>query len=972
MKMARRLLSLALAIAVAVSCVGTIVFADETAAAKKGFSDVANDQVYSDAVEVLSNLKVINGYPDGTFGPDKNVTRAEFTAMLMRVLNLGNSGAATAAGLPFTDVEDTNSDISWAIPNINTAYGMGVINGYEDLTFRPSANVAFEEAVKMIVCTLGYGTNVDTSTSPWYANYIAIANQIGVTKTATEIGAVETPASRACIAQLLYDSLDIEIIENEKKTDRTILKDYLGLRRGVGVVSSDGITSLTAPDVNLRSNEVQIYGAEDRGDYEVRTYKAADDSIKDYLGYEIEYYFQEDGSGDRTLVFSLIQTTEDDIVTINAAKIEKRETTNSAVKYYENKDDDKAKTITLDTDNVVIYNGKLYGPTDRASRFDTSMIPTIGEIKFIDSDSNGRYEMVIITAYDIYYVSSKDTTKVSIVDNVIADADKKNLALDVDQDRNLYIVDKNGKSMSYSSIANGNIICYATSRNDNGGTTIKTAIVLTDKVTGKITASNGDGSVTIAGKNYFYSNAAPWMSGKTTLAAPQIQDSGTYCLDLNGDIVAYTKDNVVENVKYGYVTGYSEDRDSFDGIVTFRVFTSTGGDELLGTYRNTTVNGVQCATGADVLEALKETATNPGEGKMEVQQLIKYTTRTSQGETVFDKIVTASGVEQGQDVTTDTLTTLKALYTTIGEGGKVSNPISLKYNGTSRVLVDQVTNTKVSVGSATVISVPEERDEYSEFRKTSASSAFKDGKNYVVEVFDLSKANVPKIVVIYGADNSQAVDALSPVYAVAKKDEATKGDDLMHRMEVFKSTATSASSPSVEWISNDSDSPAGIEPGDIFRVGVDKYGDAVVQDAYMIYDMDGTNTADIVIDDYKLHDEDDSNDDIDINEAEFVTIMGSIVARDDNTVTIADKFFTDEEVAAGDYDTKLATNFDVDDFASAIVLIYNTEGQVFEMQVGDYSSTIAGFASYTDGISPTKVLVYMTKGKIKMLCVLPQ
>ena len=197
MKAIKRLLCMMLAIAMVMSCTSIVMAADG------GFSDMSNDQIYSNAVSTLNLMGVINGYPDGTFGPDKNVTRAEFTAMLMRTLNLGNVGASSAAGLPFTDVADDNSSINWAIPNINTAYGMKIINGYEDATFRPNANVAYEEAVKMIVCTLGYGENVDVSTTPWYANFIAIGNQIGITKNATKIGNVETPATLSfCMIRL--------------------------------------------------------------------------------------------------------------------------------------------------------------------------------------------------------------------------------------------------------------------------------------------------------------------------------------------------------------------------------------------------------------------------------------------------------------------------------------------------------------------------------------------------------------------------------------------------------------------------------------------------------------------------------------------------------------------------------------------------------------------------------------------------
>ncbi|MBO5364389.1 MAG: S-layer homology domain-containing protein, partial [Clostridia bacterium] len=264
MRKAKRILAFMLAVMMMATCMGSVVFAEETSAETKPltgtkaatFSDVAENAPYRQAVYLLNLMGIINGYPDGTFGPDKNVTRAEFTAMLMRTLNYGGIGAASAAKLPFSDVKDDDSSISWAIPDINTAYAKGIINGYEDGTFRPSANVAYEEAIKMIVYTLGYV--MDVSGTPWYGEYVAQANKLGITDVANKLGAVETPASRACIAQMLFDSLEVELVEGNQLLKKTILADYLGYVRDRGIVTSNGSVSLVAPDIALRDNEIQI------------------------------------------------------------------------------------------------------------------------------------------------------------------------------------------------------------------------------------------------------------------------------------------------------------------------------------------------------------------------------------------------------------------------------------------------------------------------------------------------------------------------------------------------------------------------------------------------------------------------------------------------------------------------------------------------------------------------------------------
>lgn len=967
MKTINRILCMALAVMMIMSSFALIVSADEaekTDAA--GFTDVTGAEDYYNAVNTLNVMGIINGYPDGSFGPLQNVTRAEFTAMLMRTLNLGTMGAATAEALPFSDVADNDSSINWAIPNINTAYGMGIINGYEDGTFRPNANVAYEEAIKMIVCTLGYGKDVDVSVTPWYSNYLTIANQIGLTKGASKLGAAETPATRACIAQLLYDGLEVKLVENGERTDKTILSDYLGYTKCRGIIYSNDATSLAYADINLRDEEIQIYAREeDSYDYEVNTYYTTDQSLKNYIGHEVEFYYAEDGSRNRTLMFCVLQNSG--TLNINAANIDEYETEDNQIIYYESVADDRERRANLDPENVVIYNGKLYGSEADESRFgdvlDDNMLPEVGTFELIDSDSDGRYDVINMIAYEIYYVSSKDAVNRSIVDNlvrVVEHPDDKTLSLNIDTDRRLSIVNKNGDEIEYSSIAVGNIICYTESV-DNGGETIRRAVVLSDKVSGTINARNVGESVEIDKKEYYYSKAAPWMNGgEAILAEPQTQEAGTFYLDINGDLVAYTKNASTETVKYGYIIGYSEERDSFDGNVSFRILNSSGNTEDLGTYKNTTVDGDTCPTGTDVVDALEITADNDLSGKLAVQQLVKYTTRNVDGEMVLNKIITATSVDKGQEVTSDKLTTLSG----------ITADDSVAYTSSSKVLTKD--SMRINIGSAIVIAIPEDRTEYSQFRKSTVAGSFKNGLNYNVEVFDVSATNAPKVVVVYGADNSEDVSSLSPVYILTGINEANnpQEDDIMYRANGYKISPDKTGGASfTEWISDETGSFADdLEKGDIFRAGTDRYGYTLVEEEYMIYDVDGSNEFGIMFDEKELDAAEEAGQDLDIYDAEFVAILASVVARDDSTLTIAPQ----ELEADDDYDITQAISFNVEDFENAQILIYDDTGRELAIKEGDYISAIAGLTAYADNATPSKILIYMTEGKIKLICVLPQ
>ncbi len=939
MKKMRCFISVVLSVAMVLSCF--VAFADGTTTGK--LTDVTSDSVYYNAVKTLNAMGVINGYEDSTFRPDQNVTRAEFTAMLMRTLKLGAIGSTSAAELPFTDIDDNNGDYNWAIPNINTAYAKGVINGYEDNTFRPSDNVAYEEAIKMIMCTLGYTASVDAT--PWYANYISIAAQKGVTKVASQIGAAETPASRACIAQLLYDSLDVRIVENNEVTDKTILNDYLNYEKTTGIIYSNDVTSIESQDVNLRENEIMIYAKEpNTNSYELHTYITTDTNLKNYLGYEVDFYYTTSGST-RTIALCVLNDAEP--LVISASDVETGTSSNSQLKYYMNKDDNKEKVANISSDNVVIYNGKLYGNSRNASRFDVSMIPLIGQVKLIDSDNDRIYDVIDITAYDVYYVSSKSSTSYEIVDNVIQPAENKTLKLDKASDANLSIVDKNGKELEFSSIAVGNIICYTKS---NGGTPLKKAIVLSDKVTGTISAVQND-TITISGKDYYISNAAPWLNGGKLDEAPQNQDSGTYYLDLNGDVVAYTKNATSVSTYYGFVIAYAEDKESFDGDVTFRILNSAGSTQYVKTYRSTSVDGEPCSKGTDVLNALRDAADNGKSGAEGIQQVIKYTTKTVSGETVLDKVYTATPVDKGGEIVTDKLTTLSTI---------TRNDVS-EYSTSSTTIT--CNGAKVNLSNATVFVVPED-GVYNNFKKSTVSSVFNSSGNYKIEVFDVSATNVPKVVVAYGADSSKKITSSSPVYVITDKTQAMRNDEDTWKLAGYKA-GTSFSEFDSMWISQDSDKDVveALEKGDIFRVGTDFDGDALFvaddeEKTHIIYQVDKENEFGIF---GKINSSSDSG-----------ILIGSIVAKDEGSLSIAPENLTKDSEGYNESELQL---YNVKDFNSAQILKYDNTGkklEIIEIPNDEYQAAIDALATYDDGMDPSKVLIYVYKKAVKLLVILPE
>ena len=104
------------------------------------YSDVAYGKWYNNPISTMSALGIITGYPDGTFKPNKPITRAEFAAIAARFDETQSGKSAT-----FSDVIG-----HWAAKEIGIAYANEWIKGYPDGTFKPDQNITRAEAMTLI------------------------------------------------------------------------------------------------------------------------------------------------------------------------------------------------------------------------------------------------------------------------------------------------------------------------------------------------------------------------------------------------------------------------------------------------------------------------------------------------------------------------------------------------------------------------------------------------------------------------------------------------------------------------------------------------------------------------------------------------------------------------------------------------------------------------------------------------------
>lgn len=119
----------------------TVIQSDNT------FADLQGHWAKVD-VELLANKLIVNGVEAGKFAPDNRITRAEFAALLVRSLGLVE---VKAGG--FKDIDGSE----WFAGAVGAAKKAGLIDGFEDGTFKPQANITREQMATMIVRALKAG-----------------------------------------------------------------------------------------------------------------------------------------------------------------------------------------------------------------------------------------------------------------------------------------------------------------------------------------------------------------------------------------------------------------------------------------------------------------------------------------------------------------------------------------------------------------------------------------------------------------------------------------------------------------------------------------------------------------------------------------------------------------------------------------------------------------------------------------------
>lgn len=542
----KKLLALMLSMAM-VFTIGTSVMA---------YSDVEEGTYVSEAVTVLSNLDILNGYEDSTFKPEATITRAEMAKIVCEALGYYGMGSDKT---PFDDVEPKH----WAAGYINTAAGLGIINGYGDGKFGPEDTVTYEQAVKMVVSALGYEP-MATDKGGWPTGYTSIAANIGLTKNMSS-------SARGDIAVLIYNALTTPVMEQTSygSDTRYEVLDGAGNKEYKTILTKRDIyiaTGIVGDTFNKDEIKFEVTRDSKDGEFEASekeiTFLIGNSDIANYTHQEVEVYVAEDDGEYTVLAVKAAKKTEtftlvsDGVKDINGNKI---------TYYVDSLNSSRTKTLTIDENATIEYNKVALAANETLETKIEGKDDV--EIVFIENDGDSDYDVVAMTEYVSAVVETVNASKDKIT------LGSRTITFDFDDSNKTYIfLDDEGNELTLADFEEDDVVAYVSdTANPKDADYLKIIKLSNSVIIGTVdSVQNSEQIVTINDEEYKVIDTAIWNQ----ISTPGTE--GTFYVGLTGKIVYFDGSAVVG--KYGYVISAGTN-DWNDDEVVIKMLTSKGIDK---------------------------------------------------------------------------------------------------------------------------------------------------------------------------------------------------------------------------------------------------------------------------------------------------------------------------------------------------------------------------------------------------------
>ena len=382
----------------------------------------------TEAVDACTALNIIGGYPDGSFKPEGNITRAEVTKMICVALNGGKNPAVSTNTTPtFSDVRN-NANAAWAEGYIESCAAQGIVSGVGGGKFAPNGNVTGVQLAKMLLVSLGYKSENEGFTgNAWATNVNVRAAQKGLYKGLEKMD-TNAAITRDNAAQMVWNALNA--YEVEYKT--TLITDSKGQLTSQITVQDkvDGnfkkITLLKdkyeadKEDAGVLLSCTKVSGKDyytivttDKGEY-----KKISADVSDMIGMKVQVLHKDTDTED--VVYG-VYADEDSKVIASGTVGQLEDVTSDS-----NKTKLDGTEYKLDSSDITVIEPNQYNLDSKkntATSTSTVKLSTLesattlgyvaGTVKLIDTNGNNKVDTVVYTPAkvgQITYAGSKSVT----------------------------------------------------------------------------------------------------------------------------------------------------------------------------------------------------------------------------------------------------------------------------------------------------------------------------------------------------------------------------------------------------------------------------------------------------------------------------------------------------------------------------------------------------------------------------------
>lgn len=550
------------------------------------------------------------------FRPNDTITRAEVVAVVCRIQNLnGLSQTAT----PFTDVPSSHWASGYvaqaAGQGIINGYGDGNFGPEDQVTYEQAVKMFVETLgyTPFVNANGGYPTGHLTAAARYGVLDDVVGASVGAQATRGQVAqmafnAIDTPLmDRSSYGKdeefTIFDGTN-------NKSFETLLTRDLKVKKFAGVIKSNQVTSLTVPVTSIDTDKKAEVEVKWDGVYDGATLKSYSTDNANYAVKDInKLYEAESGAGQLLGYFvdgyakETDRSGEYDIIAVAASNKNKTESfsldkfssatdgtaaSSAKIEYYKNDNDNKTTSLTVDTNANILYNGVAYGSTAAALNAVLTAVKVdsnckySGEITVIDNDTTNGYDVVKIDVASSAVVKEvkssgkvnfKETPKNSLTDKI---------ELDFDEDVTDTVINltKDGKAVAYTDLKEWDVLSILYSGKANyydvkvlGANKLDSSIGSRAK-----SDTSADGyEYTIDGNTY---DVAVGCYEAKQSTGWTVGTAGVFYVDDYGKIVAYDKNgsttSSTTNGNYAYILNSAISNDGFNNVISLQMLDKNG------------------------------------------------------------------------------------------------------------------------------------------------------------------------------------------------------------------------------------------------------------------------------------------------------------------------------------------------------------------------------------------------------------